>query len=81
MHTVTPTGAEEGAVLRERMIRNHNYKVCVNTYKTKGWFHVTVMPSSDSSPEHVILDTSPTPTVTRMSCLASRDERFNRPTT
>ena len=38
-------------------------------------------PSSDSSPEHVILDTSPTQTVTRMSSLGCRDDTVNRETT
>ena len=43
------------------------------TYKRNGWFHVIVQPSSEDSPEQVILVTSPIPTVTRMSskCSAS----------
>lgn len=52
-----------------------------STYNKKGWFHVTIRPSSDSSPEHVILVTSLISIVMRMSSFESGTERVSRETT
>lgn len=60
---------------------NFDFDAFCYTYKRKGWFHVTVRLSSDNSPEHVILDTSPILTVTWISSLGSGDETASRATT
>ena len=56
-------------------------RIICETYKRKGWFHVTVRPSHETSPEHVILRTSPTQTVTRKSSsCGSGDDMVSWPT-
>ena len=79
VQTVTLIIVEGGAVLWGGSVTS--FIVRSGTYKRKGWFHVTVRPSFDSSPEHVILDTSPTQTVMRISSLGHRDDTVNQETT